>query len=140
MVETANRKLSGAASAGSDASPSIADIKREMHDTRVRLGGGIARTTERLQALLSEPVVGERLPREAGALGFAVGSLHGFQRVRGLWRRGWAAGTVHRASVAAAVVGIAAMVAVRSRRRRLAPLSRHAAGGATGEEIVLDGG
>ena len=66
--------------------------------------------------------------------------LQAFQRGRGLWAQARAAGTVRRASVAAAVVGIAAMVAVRTRRRRLATLSRHAAGGATGEEIVLDGG
>jgi hypothetical protein len=136
MVETADRKLSGPSS-GSDTS--LANVKREIEDTRLRLTGGIARTTERLRALLTDPAVGAHLPQEAGALGITVRSLQAFQRGRGLWARARAAGTVRRVSAAAAAVGIAAMVAVRTRRRRLATLSRHA-GGATGEEIVLDGG
>lgn len=118
MAEIAGRQLTARPSSVAETPPSIADVKREIRETRVHLAVAIARTSERLDSLLKGSQVGQ-LPvlRDSGALGIVVGTLQAFARARGVWTRAKAAGIVR---VAAGVAAMAAMAftVVHARRRR----------------------
>jgi len=99
-------------------SRSLADVRADIRETQARLSVGIGRTIERLDSLVTGPPPANRLPRESGLVGIAVGSITAFRNAREICERAWTNWVVRRVSFAAAIAGMAAVAAVSARRRK----------------------
>jgi hypothetical protein len=121
MAEAPDRQLTAVDTAATRRrSPTIPEVQADMRETRERLAVEIARTTDRLDSLFRRPSESgsEDPPQETGVLGIAVGSIAAFHKTKRAWEHAKSDRVVRKASLAAAVIAVAALVAVGRRWRR----------------------
>ena len=104
--------------AGSKPAASVADAKHAIRETRARLSEEIARSSARIEALVSPRSEAAVDPAEPGALGLVIAGVRSVERARQSFSEARRSGMLRRVAAAATVAGIASAVIVQVRRRR----------------------
>jgi hypothetical protein len=115
MAETANRDVAKAQVAGTT-TPSTAEMKAAIRETRVRLATRLASTADHLHGLFTSPPSRQAEARREDLIGSAIRMLAVVGRTKRAWSDAKRTG-LPRAAFGAAAVAIAATLATATRRR-----------------------
>ena len=99
------------------ASPSVADMKAAIRETRNRLAAQVTQTADHVHLLFTAPSSVDREAPVAGVVAGAIKAIAVVGRTRRVWTDARRTGLLRRAAIGGAIVGIAALLAVRTRRR-----------------------
>lgn len=117
MAETANGHL-GKQQAADGTSPSTAEMKAAIRETRRRLAMRLADTADHVHLLFMMPSSVEAEARDGGLIGGAITTIAVVGRTKRAWSDARRAGVLRRAAIGAATVAIAAGLAAKARRRK----------------------
>ena len=98
-------------------SPSMADMKAAIRETRNRLTVQLARTADHVQLLFTAPSSVETEPPVGGVAAHAIKTITVAGRARRVWTDARRTGLLRRAVIGGVTVAIAAALATRKRRR-----------------------
>jgi|1185.fasta_scaffold102327_2 hypothetical protein len=115
MAETANRLVDNTDGANGT-SPSTAEMKAAIRQTRSRLTTRLSETAEHIHLVLTVPSAAEKEPAVGGVLGGAINTLAVVGRTTRAWHDAKRTGVLSRGAVVAASVAIAGAVASKARR------------------------
>jgi hypothetical protein len=102
---------------GESPSPSAADMKAAIHETRSRLAVRLAETANHVHLLYAAPFAIETEPPASGALGRAIKTIAAAGRARRAWTEARRTGLLRRAVLGAVTMAVAAALATRRQRR-----------------------
>jgi hypothetical protein len=94
-------------------SPSTADMKADIRETRSRLAAQLARTADHVQFLFTAPSSVETEPPVGGVAAHAIKTIVIAGRARRVWTDAWRTGVLRRAVIGGVIVAIAAALATR---------------------------
>jgi hypothetical protein len=98
-------------------SPSTAEMKAAIRETRGRLAVRLARTADHVHLLFTNPSSAEADARDSGVVGGAVKTIAVAGRAKRVWSDARRTGLLRRAAIGGVTVAIAAALATRTRRR-----------------------
>ena len=116
MAETANRCI-GTKPAADGTSPSTADMKAAIRESRVRLATRLAQTSDHVHVLFRAPSSAQTEARDGGFIGGAIKSIAVVGRTTHAWNHARRTGLLRRAAIGAATVAIAAALARKTGHR-----------------------
>ena len=96
---------------------STADMKAAIDETRQRLAAQLALTADRVHLIFTSPASAETEAPEGGVVAGAMKTITVAGRAARVWSDARKAGLLRRAAIGGVVVGIAAALATRTRRR-----------------------
>jgi hypothetical protein len=117
MAETPDRHV-GKKEVADRTSPSTAEMKATIGETRVRLGTRLERTADHVHVLFTAPASAQADARDGSFIGGAIKTIAVVGRTKRSWSDARRSGLLRRAAIVAATVAVAAALAGRSRRRQ----------------------
>ena len=119
MAEAANGRVATveATSGALPATPSVAEARAAIRETRGRLAVRVARTANHVHRVFTDPSSAAVLGQDGGAIGRAIGTIAVAGRARRAWRDARSTGLLRRAAIGGVCVAVAVAFAVRMRRR-----------------------
>jgi hypothetical protein len=114
MAEAPNGRITLERPAGT--APSTADMKAAIRETRNRLAAQVAQTADHVHLLFTPASVKTEAP-VGGVVAGAIKAIAVAGRARRVWTDARSTGLLRRAAIGGGIVGIAALLAARTRRR-----------------------
>jgi hypothetical protein len=99
-----------------DITPSTATVKAAIRETRNRLAAQVTQTADHVHLLFTPSAVETETP-VGGAVAGAIKAIAVAGRTRRIWTDARRTGLLRRAAIGGVIVGVAALLAARIRRR-----------------------
>jgi hypothetical protein len=115
MAEAPNARV--ALERPADITPSTATEKAAIRETRNRLAAHVTQTADHVHLLFTTPSAVETEAPVGGAVAGAIKAIAVAGRTRRIWTDARRTGLLRRAAIGGVIVGVAALLAARTRRR-----------------------
>ena len=115
MAEAPNGRITVERPAGT--APSTAAMKAAIRETRNRLAAQVAQTADHVHLLFTTPSSVDTEAPVGGVVAGAIKAIAVAGRTRRVWTDARRTGLLRRAAIGGVIVGIAALLAARTRRR-----------------------
>lgn len=115
MAEAPNGRITLERPAGT--APSTAAMKAAIRETRNRLAAQVAQTADHVHLLFTTPASVKTEAPVGGVVAGAIKAIAVAGRARRVWTDARSTGPLRRAAIGGGIVGIAALLAARTRRR-----------------------
>ena len=115
MAEAPNARITLERPAG--ATPSTAAMKAAIRETRDRLAAQLTQTADHVQFLFTTPSSVKTEAPVGGVVAGAIKAIAVAGRTRRVWTDARRTGLLRRAAIGGVIVGIAVLLAARTRRR-----------------------
>jgi hypothetical protein len=115
MAEAPNGRITLEQSAGT--APSTTAMKAAIRETRNRLAAQVAQTADHVHLLFTTPASVKTEAPVGGVVAGAIKAIAIVGRARRVWTNASGTGLLRRAAIGGVIVGVAALLMARSRRR-----------------------